>query len=224
VAVHNCSYTCLHPTDTIRSLLTDPNLLRWVVSVATPAVFGFLGVVAGAWLTARRERAHRRYLFREKQLQDFYSPLLGLRAEIRERSEQRKKIQAVADSEWQRLCAGARQRSDPEELLRLQRNRWSEFEAVIDYDDRQLAQELVPAYRKMLSIFRDNLWLAEPETLSYFAELLKFVDMWDRWLTKSIPAEVVQRIGHSEGYLQPFYQHLESKHEELRDHLSKGVF
>ncbi len=222
--MHNCGYTCLRPTDTIRGLLADPSLLKWVFSVATPAMFGFLGVVAGAWLTARRERAHRRYSFREKQLQDFYSPLLGLRAEIRERSEQRKNIHAVADSEWQRLCAEARQRSDPEDLLRLQRSRWKEFEAVIDYDDRQLAQELVSAYRKMLSTFRDNLWLAEPETRPHFDDLLKYLDIWERWLAKSIPVEVVQAMGHTEESLKPFYEHIERKHDELRDHLSKGAF
>ncbi len=130
------------------SFATNPDLLKWAFSVAIPAVSGFLGVVAGAWLTAKREKAQRRYTFREKQLQEFYSPLLGLRAEIRVRSDRRKEIHAVADSEWQRLCAEARQRSDPEDLVRLERNRWKEFEAVIDYDDRQLAQELVPATEK----------------------------------------------------------------------------
>jgi len=75
----------------------------------------------------------------------------------------------------------------------------------------------------MLSIFRDNLWLAEPETRLHFDELLKFVDIWERWLSRSIPIEVVRSLGHTEARLKTFYEHLEDKHDELRDHLSKGI-
>ncbi|SRR5579871_1629485 len=208
----------------MRNLLANSDLLRWAFSIGVPALSGFVGVVLGAWLTARRERVHRRYEFRVQQLRDFYSPLLGLRAEVRARGEHREHIHGLADAAWQRLCSEARQgRDNPEELLNLQRNRWPEFEAVIRYDDRQLAEQLVPTCRKMLLVFRDNLWLAEPETRSYFGELLKFVDVWDGWLANSIPVEVVNATGQKEASLQPLYQHLESTHDELRNHLSKGV-
>src|SRR2546427_9488865 len=35
---------------------------------------------------------------------------------------------------------------------------------------RSLREDLVPSYRKMLAILRDNLWLAEPETRSYLGK------------------------------------------------------
>jgi hypothetical protein len=138
------------------------------------------------------------------------------------RSEIRVKVRAVANEEWQGLCAQARASPDPDALLKLDRNRSQDFEKLIDYDDQKLAVDLIPSYRRMLTIFRDNFWLAEPETRPYFPKLLEFVDMWDRWLANSVPIEVVRKLGHSESSLHPFYDHLETKHDALRSHLSEG--
>jgi len=74
----------------------------------------------------------------------------------------------------------------------------------------------------MLTIFRDNLWLAEAETRSYFSALFEFVEIWNRWLKGTQPAEMVVIVGHSEEPLQPFYDHLRRKHEELQTKLSRG--
>jgi len=196
----------------------------WLVTVLLPAIFGFVGILFGALLSGRRETTHRRYLFRERQLRDLYSPLLGLRSEIRMKSELREKVRAAAHTEWQRLCQEARETADAtDSLLKLDRERGPEFKRTFDYDDQQLREDLVPSYRKMLAVFRDNLWLAEPETRSYLGKLSEFVELWERWLAKAVPAEVVQRLGHSEESLRPFYEHLEKKHDELRGRLSRGT-
>jgi len=86
---------------------------QWVFSVMLPALAGFAGVLVGAWLTARRERERRRYSFIQRQLQELYSPLLGLRLEIRLRSELRNRLSSVADTEWKRLCQEVRQTANP---------------------------------------------------------------------------------------------------------------
>src|SRR3990167_940518 len=85
-------------------------LITWVVSIAVPALAGLVGVVIGAWLTGRRERRQRRLAFVETQLRDFYSPMLGLRNEIRMRSELRVQLHETADAVWRELCAQARER------------------------------------------------------------------------------------------------------------------
>ena len=196
----------------------------WLVTALLPAIFGFVGILLGAWLSGRRETAHRRYLFRERQLRDLYSPLLGLRSEIRMKSELREKVRAATHAEWQRLCQEARETANaPDNLLKLDRERGPEFERTFDYDNQQLREDLVPSYRKMLAILRDNLWLAEPETQSYLGKLREFVELWERWLAKAVTPEVVRRLGHSEESLHPFYEHLEKKHDELRDRLSRGT-
>ncbi len=62
-------------------------LARWGISIGIPAASGLIGVTLGAWLSARREIKQRQLAFVERQLRDFYSPLLGIRNEIRMRAE-----------------------------------------------------------------------------------------------------------------------------------------
>jgi hypothetical protein len=206
----------------MRNLIINPELLRWLLSVIVPAIAGFLGVVVGAWLSARREKGQRRYAFRERQLQDFYSPLLGLRTEVRARSEIRDKVHDLTKSEWGKLANEARQSPDPQAESELWKSERPAFERVYKYSDKQFNEELIPTYRKMLSIFRDNLWLAEPETRPFFKILMEYVDFWERCLAWSLPAEVTFELDSSESKLQPFFDHLESKHDELRTRLSGG--
>ncbi|SRR5229473_2258760 len=196
----------------------------WLVTALLSAIFGFLGILVGAWLSSRRDTAQRRYSFGERQLKDLYSPLLGLRSEIRIKSELREKVRAATHAEWQRLCQEARDTADPPENLRkLSAEKGPELERLFDYDNQQLVEDLIPSYRKMLTVLRDNLWLAEPETRSYLDKLIEFVELWERWLAKAVTPEVVRRLGHSEESLHPFYELLEKQHDELRGRLSRGT-
>ncbi len=196
----------------------------WLATALLPAISVTVGILLGAWLSSRRDTAQRRYSFRERQLRDLYSPLLALRSEIRIKSELREKVRAAAHAEWQRLCQEARDTaSPPENLRKLSTEKGPELERLFDYDNQQLVEDLIPSYRKMLTVLRDNLWLAEPETRSYLDKLIEFVELWERWLAKAVTAEVVRRLGHSEESLHPFYDHLEKKHDELRGRLSRGT-
>lgn len=173
----------------------------------------------GAWLSGRRETRQRKLSFIEKQLHDFYSPLLGIRNEIHMRSQLRVRIHNTADAEWRRLCE-EKSEIGVEALQELTDKRGREFTEIIEYNNRQLKEALIPAYRKMVSLFRDNMWLAEPETKTYFESLLEFVELWERWLARSLPPEVIQALEHGEESLYPFYDHLQSKHDELREKLT----
>ena len=98
--------------------------------------------------------------------------------------------------------------------------------AMTDDESRILREVLMPLYRDMLSLFRDRMWLAEPETRKYFKDFLRFIDIWERWLRETITGEVIGRLGHGEEALFPFYAHLAKVHDrlqlELRDgHLSR---
>ena len=201
----------------------DKELIRWTISLVVSALSALGGLLIGSWLASKRDVSKRRYAFLERQLREFYSPLLGLRAEIRMRGELRARIHSAADAEWRRLCAEARETADPVNAFqKLEESKGRQFEGIIEYDNRQLVEELMPAYRRMLSIFRDNLWLADVETRQYFGKFLEFVELWERWLAKSIPHEVIDKLGHSEATLEPFYKHLTEQHDELRRLLSRG--
>ena len=207
--------------------MADPNsgsldILRWVISIAVPATAGFTGVLIGSWLANRQQREQRKLAFIEKQLKYFYSPLLGIRNEIRMLSELRLKISKSADANWRRLCEEARAAGGVETLQKVTDERREEFMGSIEYDNRQLTESLLPSYHRMVSIFRENYYLADQETREYFRPLLEFVDIWDRWLDKSIPYEVAEDLGHGEEPLHPFYEDLERKHDELRRKLVDG--
>ena len=89
----------------------------------------------GAWLSGRREIRQRRLSFIEKQISEFYSPLLGIRSEIRMRSELRVKIHSTADIEWRKLCE-KNQKFGVEALQKLTDERGKEFTEIVEYDNR----------------------------------------------------------------------------------------
>lgn len=195
-------------------------LIKWSISLAVPALSGFVGVIVGALLTGRRDRKRHRLEFVEKQLHNFYSPMLGIRNEIRMRSELRVRIQGAANIEWAKLSERAA--NNVKALQNLESTRSPEFVRLIEYDNRQLEKELLPAYRQMAALFRDNYYLADEDTRVHYGQLIEFVELWNRRLEDSIPAEVSSNLGHSEAKLAEFYRHLQNKHEALRSKLDEG--
>lgn len=199
-------------------------LTQWAqlgFTVVVPAVSGLVGVLVGASLSARHDRAQKRLAFVEQQLRDFYSPLLGLRNEIRMRSELRKRVHDEADGAWRALTQEARDQSE-EALRALSSTRGPEFDRVIAYSNQQLREELLPAFRAMVSLFRERFWLADSDTRLHYRALVEFVELWERWTADSVPPEVIERLGHSEQNLEPFYAVLEAKHEALRVKIARG--
>jgi hypothetical protein len=190
---------------------------------ALTALVGLAGIVIGAcltaWLAARRDRRERQVAFIEKQLSEFYSPMLGLRAEIRMFGELRVKLQNEAGAAWRELCEGIKPGPGSQALSM---SRFPQFKALIEHDNTQFNERLMPAYRKMVGLFREKLWPAEDETREHYSLLVEFVDVWERWLSGALPPELIARTGHSEAKLHPFYSHLEAEHARLRQTLSHG--
>lgn len=173
------------------------------IVTAIAALGGALGgALLGAWLTGRQQLLQRRAEFLEHQLRDFYSPLLSLREQISAKTRIREKILRVAHN-------------DP-------RVRQEQLVQLVQHDTENFVKELFPDYQKMLSIFRDNFWLAETATRGYFSAVFEFVEIWNRWLAGTLSSELVPIVGHSEEPLQSFYEHLRRKHDELQTRLSRG--
>jgi hypothetical protein len=131
----------------------------------------------------------------------------------------RNKLQSEAGELWRDLSDQAGPGAASAELTR---QRWPQFEALIEFDNKRLAESLLPAYRKMVTLFREKLWLADAATREYYPELAEFVDVWERWVTDSLPPELIGRMGHTEVRLRPFYEHIEVYHDRLRDAVSSG--
>lgn len=135
-------------------------------------------------------------------------------------SELRQKISQSADNHRRKICNDARESGGPEYLEQVTDDRRDEFMKSIEYDNRQLNESLLPSYIKIETIFRDNYYLAENKTREFFRPLIEFNDIWQRWLDRSIPLEVVKELGHEEELLQPFYDNLEKTHNKLRAKLA----
>lgn len=184
---------------------------------------GLIGVLVGAWLTGRHQQTRLRYEFVSRQLGEFYSPLLGLRMEVWALSELRERIAGETDAAYRELLERA-SAGGPQAVEEFRQRRGEEFMRDIDYNNRQLKERLLPAYREMVRIFRENIMLAESETREYFAPLVEYVEIWDRHISGNLPTEVGQRLGHTEAVLHPFYTHLQDVHDKLRSRLAQGKF
>ena len=186
-----------------------------LVSTLSSLGFGSLaGVMLSTWLTRWHEREKRRSDFVRQQLTEFYGPLVSMRMEILARSELRVEISKAAKAEWQEGIAHA-----PDEFIR---TRMHEISAINDDETKILREILMPLYTGMLSLFRDKMWLAEPETQKYFKDFLTFIYIWERWLRQTITEEVIGRLGHGEEAIFPFYAHLAQVHDRLQLELRDG--
>jgi hypothetical protein len=139
--------------------------------------------------------------------------MLALRAEVLAKGELRLKISGQAESAWRAMMEGAYQRKDVREgnidfVEKLTQDRFPLFEKLTEYENRQLREDIIPAYRKMLGLFATKMHLAEFPTIQYFPTLLEFVEIWNRWLDQSLPVEVLGQLRHSEEKLYPFYEDL----------------
>jgi hypothetical protein len=172
-------------------------------------------------MSHKHEVDQRAYVFTERQLREFYSPLLGLRNEIRARSEVRLRVEQTANTVWREECE---QRStNRTSLEEFTQKRGPEFRKIISYGNDEFRRDIYPAYERMIAVFRDGYWLAQPETRAYFAPLVEFVNLWSRALDDSLPSEIIDRIRAEESQLESFYTHLEEIHDQLHAKSKHGT-
>jgi hypothetical protein len=183
--------------------------------IAALGVGGWIGSVINNWMTTRREMAARAVQFRKQQLEQFYGPLLAMHKEIRARSELRVKLQQAVDTQHVEdlLLAGPGKTEEASDAY------LPAIATNIRDESETFRNVLMPRYREMIDVFRDKMWLAEPETREYFKGLIEFVDVWDKMLADKLPRSVAPAIGHTEQKLFPFYRHLEKMHDQIRSEI-----
>jgi hypothetical protein len=202
-------------------------MLTWMgaadVSALIAAAAGIVGAGVGAsvagLISSKNSKQERRHRLLRQKLEEFYGPLLAIRNRIKAKSEIRLRIAQLAGEEWPRLSADARG-GGIERMEQLQNDRWPEYEKIFEYEDKQLREETLPGYRDMVSLFVSKMHLAEPATRHHLAELINFVEVWDRWTDGSLPKEILPRLDHSEKRLYPFYEDLEKQFAALQLALS----
>jgi hypothetical protein len=181
-----------------------------------PAVTTIIAVWLGYRAALAQGRKEKQLEFVERQISEFYSPLVGCVNRVRAKANLSAEISRAADTAWRQIADRApRDWVDHEE-------RFQPFKSLIDYGNRELREQVIPTYDKMEQIFSDNYWLAEPETRQWYPELIKFLDIWHRFLDRSIPVEVIEEVKHGEDRLLPFYDHLPKELDRLRNKLIEG--
>ena len=143
-------------------------------------------------------------------MNELYSPLLGIRKELRAKSEYRYKIKRVGDKIWEERTP---QMIANEEI---HEKSIKEVDDEDTYNKKQWSEELFPLYRKMLDIFRNGYHLAEPERAIFYEKLVEYVEGWNRVMSGGTSAETIVRAGHTESDLMPFYKELEKRMMVLR--------
>jgi hypothetical protein len=176
-----------------------------LIQVAITALAGLLGVGVGGWMAGRHQREERKNARIREQLMDFYAPLRGMRSQIRAKSELRVKIHSAAQGLWSAKFEGA----GAETQQKIDEEQSPKYEKIWDYSDEQLKGDLVPLYQRMLEHFTAHMGLAEPSTLAYYSQFVEFVELWNRFLKGALPAEVADRLDHTEEKLKPLYQDIE---------------
>ncbi len=162
-----------------------------------------------------------RNTFIQKQMSEFYSPIAGYRKRIGARGAVREKISIAAEAAWQELCGQAR--ASGQSMLNHE-EQFEPYRSIIEYDNMQLREEVIPLYRKMLDIFTDKYWLADEDTRDYYQNFFEFVEIWERYLAESLPGGVLKKLDHTEGNVHPFYEHIEQKLSALQSEINELSF
>lgn len=188
-------------------------------SPAISAGAGLAGVLIGSWLATRREEEERRLRFIQRQLEEFYAPFCALRQEIRAKSEVRVKVSKTAAAEWAALFEGIESSDLKQEIEARHKD---QFDSIVTYNHKQVADDLLPSYRRMLDLFREKLWLVERATRIHYPTLVEFVEVWNRRVAGSLPASVAEEMGHGEENLDSLYADAERHRDQLQRKIRDG--
>lgn len=144
--------------------------------------------------------------------------MVGCVKRIRARSRLRVEVSDAADRAWRKRVDRELKRG----IDRRDEEPIDEYKKIIQYDARQLREELLPDYSRMERLFSENFWLANPATKQWYEELVKFVEIWNRWIQGTLPSEVLDELDHTEERLKSFYAHLDEELERLRSKLAQS--
>jgi hypothetical protein len=181
-------------------------------AIVVPAASGLAGAFLGAWLSRWNEQRKQRLDFAAQQLREFYSPLLSIRTHVRALSELRLRIEkshAALGTTW----PGEYGEGAAAMLLSKQVAHSKEAKQLVEFNNEQFRTVLLPQYEKMLAIFQDKYWLADETTRPHYQALLRYIELWKRFLAKTIPGEILTTFDVRESELHPLYENLERQFE-----------
>lgn len=193
------------------ALASVVDIAKRIWSYGAPFLTAYLGYKYGLWHVKEKNRLE----FKNRQLNEFYSPMVGCLKAIKAKSQLRVEVHNASDTAWRKICENrAKPFEDPEE-------QFEPFDKTIEYDNRQFREEILPLYDEMVAVFKQNMGLATESTRKWHDDFVKFVELWHRSLDGGIAPEARRQMGYLENDLQPFYQDLERQVELLQKEISR---
>jgi hypothetical protein len=163
--------------------------------------------------------------FADKQLAEFYAPMVGARAEIFSHTtfdQYLKRASHFVD----------RERRSRDEKRPIDARSWKEsndyqkeLEVFFEGINKRLLGERIDAYIAMRKLFAEKMAYADADTREWYEYFYAFVEMWRVYREENeaqfMSRDVLGTLGSmfDEGLLQPFYAHL----RERVDYLQKEI-
>jgi len=147
--------------------------------------------------------------------------MLGIQERIKGKLRVTTEVADASQKNWRRSIEEA-----GPWIENVRENQSPKLTKIIEYENQQLKEELIPLYRQMVDLFTVKMHLTEHSTRQHFAALVEFVDLWDRRLRDALPTDptdVAKLFGASEKDLEALYKDLEVNFEQLQGTLKRGI-
>jgi hypothetical protein len=187
-------------------------------------VIPVLVAVAVYTLAVRQLKKKRAIDFAEKQLAEFYAPMLGLRTQIMSHAAFDRHMHTAASREVDARNA-LTHASLPKERMDDE-----EFQSYLSWVKDRMVNERVTTYIRMRDLFAEKMAYADPDTREWYEYFYSFVEMWrllrenDTHGRSLFPSGVSGKLWtmFSEDGLEPFYDHLRDRVHFLQVEIAGG--
>lgn len=168
-------------------------------TILLPALISILSaILVFEWKFRREFQTKKKAEFLEKQITEFYNPMVVLRKKILAQSKIRVEVEKILDED----CKSGFYRRRDDDI----------FSKIIEKHDKDFENIIMPNYRKMLEIFDDKYYLADESVQEWYNEFYRFVHLWDDWLygpLQQLEFESKNRLEIKEERVTKFYELLE---------------
>ncbi|MBM4463837.1 MAG: hypothetical protein FJ012_11040 [Chloroflexi bacterium] len=178
-------------------------ILTHVVSIILSALVTYI-------FTERHFRRKKWHEFDQRRLDEFYGPVFGLIRQGMANAERNIQVSNASNQAWREICErNPRPFEDHDKYF-------EPFKKSLDWENERFRKEDIPAFDKMLEVFKIEIHLAYPSTKALFNQFSQYVDQWHR----PLPYEVLNRLDLSAEPLARLYADIEAHFDRLRRKLS----
>jgi hypothetical protein len=166
--------------------------------------------------------------FADKQLSEFYAPMVGARAEIFNHTLFDQYLKRASQFVDQRRLKREKDRTIDEQHLNETKAYGEQLKRFFEGINKRLLGERIDAYIAMRKLFAEKMAYADPDTRAWYGYFYAFVEMWRVYREEGdgqfMSQEVLGALGSmfDEELLRPFYAHLNARVDYLQKEI-QGV-